>query len=140
MLKVYTSRWANKDLAHLSCQPVGISRGKPRWRLPYRYRVLRQLAPSREVFSIEDPDEFTAAYLAQLAELGAEKVVSDLAQIAAEHGGRPLVLLCFEPPGEWCHRRTLSGYLEREAGIEVPELRPGDLPRRPGVVVQESLF
>ena len=138
-MELYTSHWGNTELADLAAVPIAISRGKPRWRLPYRYRVLGQLAPSREVFSIEDPDEFTAAYLAQLDELGAEKAVSDLARIGTEHGGRPLVLLCFEAPGEFCHRRILADWLEERTGVMVPELGPGIVPYT-SPPDQEALF
>ena len=55
--KLFTSRWANRDLAHLACQPVGISRGAPRFPVPYRYKMARELAPSRQAFGIEDPEE-----------------------------------------------------------------------------------
>lgn len=46
--------------------------------------------------------------------------------------GKPAILLCWErldKPGEWCHRQQLSRFLLDEAGIEVPELRPGDVPQ-----------
>ncbi len=136
-IRLYTSRWANKDLAHLAVVPTGISRGVPRWRLPYRYRMLRSLAPSREIFGLAE-QEFTAAYRAQLDELGVERILADLARIGGEHGGRPLVLLCWEKAPDLCHRGLLAQWLEERAGIVVPELPrniPGTSP--PG---QEKLF
>ena len=33
-----------------------------------------------------------------------------------------MVLLCWEPPGEFCHRRLVAKWLENELGIEVPEI------------------
>jgi hypothetical protein len=31
------------------------------------------------------------------------------------------VLLCWENPGEFCHRRIVSSWIKEELGIEVPE-------------------
>jgi hypothetical protein len=124
-LELYTSRWANRELAHLDVVPVGISRGVPRWRTPYRYKLLRLLAPSREAFGISEPQEFERAYRAGLEKIGLEGIVSELWRISEEHGGRPLVMLCWERPGEFCHRRVLADWIEKNVGVEVPELVPG---------------
>ena len=129
-MKLYTSRWQNKELADLDATPVGISRGVPRWRTPFRYRMLRMLAPSREIFGIEDPEEFEVAYTAQLDEIGSEKILQALERINAEHGSKPLVLLCWERPGEPCHRRLWASWWFEQTGQEVPELQPGMLPKR----------
>ena len=39
---------------------------------------------------------------------------------------RGQVLLCWEAPGEFCHRRIVASWLEENLGIEVPEWKPGD--------------
>jgi hypothetical protein len=36
------------------------------------------------------------------------------------------VLLCWEPAGEFCHRRIVADWIKEELGIEVPEWKPGD--------------
>lgn len=139
--QLFTSRWADKTLARLDAVPVGISRGAPRWSLPYRYRTMRELAPSREVFGIEDPGEFAEAYRTGLDEIGVERIVSGLSRIAEEEGGKPLILLCWERPGEFCHRRVLSGWLHERTGVEVPELVPGVLPEGgSGTTTEPTLF
>src|SRR5215212_2148850 len=104
-MEIYTSRWANKELAHLDVVRVGISRGIPRWPLPYRYRLLRLLVPSRETFALQDFKEFEQAYLAGLEEIGVDKSAWALQKISNEHSGRPLALLCYENihAGETCH-------------------------------------
>jgi Active DUF488-N3 subclade len=89
-------------------EPVGISRGVPRWRLPYRYRMLRLLAPTRETFGLKDTDDFAEQYVARLEEIGLEKIISDLARIGEKNCDRPLVLLCWEKPSEFCHRHLLG--------------------------------
>lgn len=129
-MNVNTSRWANRNLAEVGAVKVGISRGKPRWKLPYRYRVLRELAPSREALAIHDHAEFEEAYLAGLEEIGAQTILAQLERISAEEGGRPLVLLCYENvlAGDWCHRQIAAEWMQERLGIEVPELEPGMLP------------
>ncbi len=125
---IYTSFWGNRELSDLSCQPVGISRGVPKFRVPYRYRLLRELAPSREAFALEDPDAFTASYLRHLEEIGAQAILDRLERLS---GGRPVVALCFEKPHEtFCHRWVLARWIEEQTGTDVPELRAGDLPHR----------
>jgi len=126
-MEIFTSRWANRDLAHLDVVPVGISRGVPRWRTPYSYRLLRLLAPSRKTFALEDLEEYEASYLAGLDEIAPERIATEFHRISQEHGGRPLALLCFENvlKGEKCHRRTFAAWLEERTGQEVPELAPG---------------
>lgn len=32
------------------------------------------------------------------------------------------ILLCYEKPGEFCHRRLVADWLEKSLGIEVPEI------------------
>lgn len=128
--KLFTSRWANKELAELHCQPVGISRGNPRFRTGFRYRLVRELAPDDEAWAHkEDQAAFRASYLRQLEELGLEGILGKLAGISREAGGLALVLLCYEPAGEFCHRHVLSDWL-RGRGVEIRELEPGDLPQR----------
>ncbi|MDQ3913250.1 MAG: DUF488 family protein [Actinomycetota bacterium] len=131
MIELFTSRWANKELAELRCQPVGISRGNPRFKTGFRYKQVRDLAPDDEAWAVADDEgAFRTSYIRQLEELGLDAILGRLARISPENGGVPLVLLCYEPAGEFCHRHVLSAWL-RERGIEIRELQPGDLLRRP---------
>lgn len=114
-------------MADVEAQIVSISRGQPRWRLGFSYRRLPELTPSDATWVQEDEGRFEESYLAQLEQLGAAAILGRLEKIG---GGRPVVALCWEAPGEWCHRRMLAGFLERETGQHVPELQHGDLPQR----------
>ncbi len=62
VVEVFTSRWQNRKLADLACVPVGTSRGTPRFAVGYRYRMMRELAPSRSAFALEGPQEFEGAH------------------------------------------------------------------------------
>ncbi|MDP9475314.1 MAG: DUF488 domain-containing protein [Actinomycetota bacterium] len=138
MIDLYTSRWANRELARLPLTPVGISRGVPKFRLGYRYRRLMELAPSRETFAIEDREEFERAYRQGLEQIGIETIMRKLERIGREAGGLPLALLCFERVDEFCHRHVLRDFMT-ERGVEIRELEPGMLPPR-GDEPQPALF
>ncbi len=131
-MRLFTSCWKNKELAGLACQPVQISRGRPRGALDFRYRVARWLAPDDETWQHEDWGDFAASYRRQLDELGPDAIMGRLARISEEAGGPALILLCFERNPDDCHRGLLASWL-RERGVEVRELAPGDLPEREGV-------
>ena len=125
--RLFTSHWRSPLLADVEAQAVSISRGQPRWRLPFSYRRMRELAPGDAAWRHDDTEAFERAYIDQLAELGASRILAGFEQIGSRI---PLILLCWERPGEFCHRRVLADYLRTQTGIEVPELQPGDLPRR----------
>ena len=36
--------------------------------------------------------------------------------------GENSILLCYEKSGKFCHRRLVADWIEKELGIEVPEL------------------
>ena len=44
-MELCTSHWRSPILANVDAQVVGISRGTPRWSLPFKYRKLPALAP-----------------------------------------------------------------------------------------------
>jgi hypothetical protein len=138
---IYTSRWQNKRLADLDVVPVGISRGTPRFKLPYRYRLLRMLAPTHETFGIEDEEEFRRAYVGHLEELGVAYIGNWLERISYEHGGMPLVLLCYENThaGEVCHRRMFAEWWTKRTGETVAELDDSVEAKR-RALIQEKLF
>jgi hypothetical protein len=136
--KIFTSTWLSRELGNLACVPVGISRSVPKWPLPYSYRMLRMLAPTREMFHLDEPPLFETLYRTQLDGLGVERIASALTSMSEKHGGKPLVLLCWEKPGEPCHRRIFSKWFEEETGIVVPELSPGMIDET--FTTQERLF
>jgi hypothetical protein len=138
--RIYTSYWGNPELPRINATTVAISRGKPRWRLPFTYRVLGLLAPSKEVFAMEDMEKFETAYVAGLEEIGAERIAAELGRISDQNGGKPLVLLCFEPIGVPCHRLVFGEWWKEKTGQQAPELLPGMVPLSEDMPAQEALF
>lgn len=106
---MYTSYYANvKNLpAHLN--PIAVSIGLPKW---WQGERDKRLAPSWAM--MKSPREnYDREFKKQLEKLDARQVYDQL--------GDNAVLLCYEVPNDWCHRRMVAEWFENELGIVVPE-------------------
>ncbi len=117
---IYTGSWrGGVDTEKLAL--ISISRSAPRGRRGFlRYAALCPGIWFRDPM----PDELWAARYKReiLARLDPAKVVEDIADLA---GGRPAVLMCWEPPPPnraWCHRALVSLWLQERLGLDVPEI------------------
>ncbi len=97
---------------HLKDDPnlVSIALKSPEWFKGRRYQAL---APRSNMLKLGE-EEYRQKYQAILKRLNPVKVYEDL--------GPDAVLLCWEQPGEFCHRRLVAEWLEKHLGVEVPEL------------------
>jgi hypothetical protein len=127
-VELFTSFWTNPLLAEVDAVIVSTSRGRPRWKLPYPYRRMDELAPSDEVWN--GGEGWRDLYRRQLDRLGPDAVLGRLERLG---DGKPVVALCWEKDPADCHRGVLSRWLNEQTGIEIRELEAGDLPRREGV-------
>jgi hypothetical protein len=89
---------------------VSIALRSPKW---YQGRRYPALAPRPKMLKM---DEATCrvAYQKILDKLDPRKVFDDL--------GEDAILLCWEAPGKFCHRRLVAAWLEKHLGLTVPEL------------------
>ena len=92
---------------------VSIARKTPEWFQGRRYTAL---APRSNMLKM-DEEEYRRKYQLILDRLNPRRVYEDL--------GEEAVLLCWEQPGEFCHRRLVAAWLEEALGVTVPEL-PGN--------------
>jgi len=93
---------------------VSIALRAPNW---YRGRRYPALAPRREMLKMIDAT-YRIEYQKILDKLDPRKVFDDL--------GEDAILLCWEAPGKFCHRRLVAEWLEKHLGVDVPELQePG---------------
>ena len=111
-----TSYFSNKAAA-IDPNAVSIARWAPRW-WGSRARYIA-LAPSKDLLDRSRAGLSWLEYVREykrdvLAKLDPAKVASDL--------GPDAILLCWEPPGENCHRRLVAEWIEEHTGIKVPEL------------------
>jgi hypothetical protein len=99
---------------------VAISRSQPRG---WTGRVYEPLAPSWRLVQEAksgaiDDDEYTRRYsMGVLSKLDPGRVRADL--------GDDAILLCWERPGAFCHRRLVAEWLEENLGVSVPEVGAG---------------
>jgi hypothetical protein len=94
---------------------VGISQGVPKW---YTGALYKKLAPPWEIVKIENEATFRRLYH--------EMVLYHLNPVHVADDLEGKVLLCWELPGQFCHRRQVAEWLEKNLLIEVPEL---DVPK-----------
>ena len=96
---------------------VAISRTQPRGWTGRAYEPLAppwrllQAAKSGEI----DEEEYTRSFREEvLSKLDPARVYADL--------GEDAILLCWEKPGAFCHRRLVAEWFEKELGVSVPEV------------------
>lgn len=109
---------------------IGISRGPPRG-VPAGYRRYMPLAPGSWLNTTDDYETYRSLYFAQLRRLDPTRVIADVHHLAGP--ANPPVLLCFcnlHRLGSWCHRSMAAEWLCEEAGVDVRELEPGQVPER----------
>ena len=105
---------------------IAITVGAP----PVSCKVHRALAPRRNMLKLAY-HEYRPQFFHILSRLDAQAEWVTLHKIAEGH--EP-VLLCFEHPpfslNNWCHRRMVAEWFEKELGHQVEELGHGMIPIR----------
>jgi hypothetical protein len=127
-MKLYTARYANRNLVDHPAAKVRITVGAPRFRLPYQLAgSIADLAPRRDMFG-KTPAEFRALYRTLLEQRGGAPTIAKHLTATAERAGvDALVLCCFErldppTPGVFCHRRIFAELWQEWTGEVVEEI------------------
>lgn len=114
MLRIQTSCYAKVPPGP---RAICISRGMPRGKAYKRYWPL---APGPWFKSVSE-EEYRRRYFAQLDRLDPVDVICDLYQLT---GQLDPILLCYEPPGQFCHRRLFAEWVESHcSGWVIPEMK-----------------
>ncbi|RHX84718.1 DUF488 family protein, N3 subclade [Leptospira stimsonii] len=114
-MKIYTSYFANVRKLPEKIIPISIARYAKYWKgLNYF-----PLAPDAETLKLP-LKEYTEKFLHQLSKLNVHKVIFDLGVISE---GEDIALLCYEKPGDFCHRRLVADWIKEKTGIEVEEYK-----------------
>lgn len=90
--------------------PVSISVGVPRF---FKGMHRKELAPTWAMMKMSRQD-YDNAFQKKLEKLEAKAIYEQLPDNA--------VLLCYEKPNDWCHRRMVAEWFENELGIVVEEV------------------
>ena len=94
---------------------VSIALRSPQW---YRGRTYPALAPRREMLKMDEVT-YREEYQKILDNRDPRRVYEAL--------GENSILICWEAPGKFCHRRLVAEWLEEHLGLTVPELREPSL-------------
>jgi uncharacterized protein (DUF488 family) len=102
------------DLTDTRC--VSIARSAPRGYRGRRCDVLAPTWPMIRLAKAGDFDGYREQYVQILHTLNAADVVARLRAVVGD-----AILLCWEPAGQFCHRRLVAEWIEHETGLVVPE-------------------
>lgn len=125
MISLKTSYFARA--AEVPC-PVSIALFPPEW---FRGLHMGSLAPSCSMFSLRrkgllNDADFEVRYVEDVLRWwrSPSDLLADIDRFVKKNAGQgtaEATLLCFERPGQLCHRRFLARWLEAGTGIVVPE-------------------
>ena len=125
-MEIYTSYFGNqRSLSKAGIMPIGIARWKPRF---YEGVSMFSVAPTRYMLSDAcGQEEYVRLYNEILGRLGAQNILNEINALAK---GRDVALLCYEKPGDFCHRHLLADFLNRELGLNIREFEaPNQSPK-----------
>lgn len=135
-MKIYTSYFGNlKRLGTQKIVPIGVALYTPKW---YQGPELKVLAPKGYMLAKDVTEQqYIQMYTSQvLARLNPRAILQLIEQVS---GGRDCALLCYEKPGDFCHRRLIAEWLQKTIGIQVDEFIVAEEPQKPKMV-QMTLF
>ena len=121
MDKIYTSYFANlRNLPDNVC-PISICGKAPDWYAGIQYKAL---APKYWFFKKykEDGDAefYTLAFQKDVCDaLNVSTTLLDLQKLA---GDKIPCLICYEKPGDFCHRHIVAEWIKNNSNIKVEEL------------------
>jgi len=115
-MKIYTSNFASlAKIKKMNLTPVGIAIFSPRY---YTGKNYKKLAPRKEMIHMEEV-KYIPLFDKILNNLDISMVMQELNDIS---NNCDIVLLCYEKPGEFCHRRLVAKWIEENTKIKVTEL------------------
>lgn len=113
-----TSYFANRKVLN----GLAICAFPPKW---YNGPVYEDLAPTPKLLMAYkngqiDQDEYTHIYNRYLKKLNCQEIYDEIMRY-----GTNVSILCYEKPGDFCHRHLVAEWIENELGIAVPEFGTG---------------
>lgn len=116
-MKIFTSYFGNVGtLKRCGIHPISIARWSPR---NWDGDRLIWLAPTPYMVKEASREEYIRMYKAICQSVNIELLIRQLSDIG---DGKDVALLCYERPGQFCHRHMLAEYLT-EHGIPVNEFK-----------------
>jgi hypothetical protein len=124
---VVTGRYATWNSDH--GVPIRTTVGTPRFWRHGPLVFIKELAPFG-IFGQGLPVDVARTRYRDRLEAKADQFVAALADVARQHRGERLCVLCFEDvhAGQDCHRRWFAEWFQQRFGMEVPEVMDVDRP------------
>ena len=119
---IYTSYFARLSDLPSNVVPISICGKAPDWYTGLQYK---KLAPKRDFFmkwkENHDNDYYIRCFNEQvLDKLNAAEVISDLSSMLLSLDKTDICLICYEKPGDFCHRHLVADWLNKN-GIKCEE-------------------
>ena len=121
---IYTSYFAKLSKIPSNITPIAICGKSPEW---YKGIQYKKLAPKWSFFSVwkqtHDNDYYVEHFCKEvLHTLNADDVIKELYKLAEKSQNEDIVLICYERPGDFCHRHLVANWL-RNQGYPVEEYK-----------------
>lgn len=123
---MYTSYFGAMSKFPDTVEPIAICGGIPDW---YKGKWMRKLAPSwsiwKEWHDSTAPDKnehYIKRFIPErLGRLDVKQIVSEILELA---DGKIPCLLCYEKPGDFCHRHLVADWLNKSGLSKIIEFDP----------------
>ena len=113
---IYTS---NFSFSGREPNAVSIAGKTPDW---FRGRRFPKLAPRKFFFDVWKQNGDNLWYIEQYKKHVLDMLDPGIVYAELNDSLDGAILLCYETPGEFCHRRLVAEWFERTLGVKVPEI------------------
>lgn len=116
-MKLYTSYFGNlRRLQENGIVPISIARWSPKW---FEGIEFKYVAPPAEILRDDiTQEEYIRRYEQMLSRVSPSAVLNWLSSAS---GGKDVALLCYEKPGDFCHRHLFAKWLRDRTGVQIEE-------------------
>ena len=115
---IYTTYFANLKNIPNNIVPIAICGKSPNGWTGLEYK---RLAPKWSFFKVWKQTHDNEYYIEEFNKQVLSKLNPDSVVMELERYGKDIALVCYEKPGDFCHRSLVANWL-REAGYNVEEL------------------
>ncbi len=132
-MKIYTSYFGNlRKLKEKNIIPISIALWNPKW---YTGLTCKEVAPKPYMLNDNLTEEqYTEMYKRNvLSQRYPNSIIESIRRLSQN---RDCALLCYEKPGDFCHRHILAEYLKEQTGEDITEFESVVAPK----VEQGTLF
>lgn len=134
-MKIFTSYFGNiRKLKQAGVIPIGISLGRNKY-IPCEY--LSYLAPKRYMLDDKWTDEeYIKMYREDVLSKVSIDVLRESIRRISEDWTKDVALLCYEKPGDFCHRHIFAEWMKEQTGYEIKEfgyIDPAKQPKQMGL-------